>query len=63
MVDYQAYQEEFGVLPMPKSYDHVEQIYANTVRKMIIANGANLLLIAFLLSGLIIYMIYRRKRD
>jgi arylsulfatase A-like enzyme len=62
MVDYQAYQEEFGVLPMPKSYDHMEQIYANTVRKMVAANGENLLLIAFILSGLIISMIYRRKR-
>jgi arylsulfatase A-like enzyme len=63
MVDYQAYQEEFGVLSIPKSYDHMEQIYANTVRKMVAANGVNLLLIAFILSGLIIYMIYRRKRD
>jgi len=61
MVDYHSYEDEFGVLPMPKNYDHMEQIYANTVRKMVAANGANLLLIAFILSGLIIYRLYRKK--
>lgn len=64
MIDYQAYQEEFGVQIMPADYDHMEQIYANSLHKIIAANRTSLLLIALALSALlagIIYRLYRKK--
>lgn len=65
MLDYQAYEKEFAVLPIPKNFDHMAQIYANTVRKMATSNWTTLLLANFILIGLIaviIYSLYRKKR-
>ena len=65
MLDYEAYEKEFGVLPIPKNFDHMKQIYANTVRKMMAANWTSLLLASFILIGLMavfIYILYRKKR-
>jgi arylsulfatase A-like enzyme len=64
MLDYQAYEEEFGVQVMPADYDHNEQIFVNTLRKMIAANPLGLMLITLILTGLlavIIYSLYWKK--
>jgi len=66
MLDYQAYEKEFAVLPIPKNFDHMEQIYANTVRKMVAAHWTTLFLASFILIGLLaafINILYRKKTN
>lgn len=65
ILDYEAYEKEFGVLPMPKNFDHMEQIYANTVHKVVAENLTKLLLASFILIGLtavFIFILSRKKR-
>lgn len=61
MLDYNAYEEEFGVLPMPESYDHLQQIYTNTVRKMVAEHRTGLLIASLILLGLAAIKLYRKK--
>lgn len=58
MLDYAAYEKHLGVLPIPKNFDHMEQIYANTVRKMVATNWPALMLASVILIALIAVFIF-----
>ncbi len=58
MLDYATYERQFGVLPMPKNFDHMEQIYANTVRKMVASNWPAMMLASVILIALIAVFIF-----
>jgi arylsulfatase/uncharacterized sulfatase len=62
MLDYTAYEEEFGVLPMPADYDHLQQIYNNTLRRMVAANLPGLLITSLIVIGLIALIRFALRR-
>jgi arylsulfatase A-like enzyme len=59
--DYQAYEREFGVLPLPDGYDIHHQVVVNSLKKQAHAYGGRIALVLVLLAALT-YLLVRRLR-
>lgn len=59
--DYQAYEQSFGVLPLPEGYDIHRQIVINSLKKQARAYGPRVVLVLIAL-GVLTYLLLRRRR-
>lgn len=60
--DYQNYERDFGVLPLPDGYDIHHQVVINSLKKQLKAYGWHLALVAIVVLTLITFGLRRLRR-
>jgi len=60
--DYQTYEREFGVLPLPEGYDIHHQVVINSVKKQLRAFGLQIALVALALLASLVLGVRRLAR-
>jgi len=63
MIDYQRYEQAFGVVPPAEGFDLIQQTRTNSVKKLLLSNWFSLSVIAAMLLAIVLAIIWLRARN